>query len=162
MTALLERDFSGNERNLHFIVNVLIAYLLIYLFITLYIFQGGGQYLLWFTFLRKTNKILRGRLLSTCLPNKKNRCTLCHFIINTEDKLFQLLEAISYVETGLYLESFLFNLPYNVECQSTSLHYTCRFYDFIFEGCLSTLIQHQMWELVYCKSPSLLLFLGCF
>ena len=46
MIALLERDFSGNERNLHFIVNVLIAYLLIYLFIPLYIFQGGGQYLL--------------------------------------------------------------------------------------------------------------------
>lgn len=32
-TVLLERDFTGNERNSHFIVSVLIAYLLIHLFI---------------------------------------------------------------------------------------------------------------------------------
>lgn len=39
MTVLLERDFTGNEKNSHLIVSVLIAYLLIHLFIPVHIFK---------------------------------------------------------------------------------------------------------------------------
>ena len=37
-TVLLQRDLNGNARNSHFIVGVVITYLLIYLFIPVHIF----------------------------------------------------------------------------------------------------------------------------
>ena len=49
MTVLLERDFNGNEGNSHFIVSVLIAYLLIHLFIPIRIFKLASVIIVYWT-----------------------------------------------------------------------------------------------------------------
>ena len=49
MTVLLERDFTGNERNSHLIVSVLIAYLLIHLFIPVHIFKLASVIIVYWT-----------------------------------------------------------------------------------------------------------------
>ena len=49
MTVLLERNFTGNERNSHFIVSALTAYLLIHLFIPVHIFKLASVIIVYWT-----------------------------------------------------------------------------------------------------------------